>query len=185
MEWRRMLRDTADVYICAGCDRIVLRLEAPFSFVLPDVYHVDSILQKKKHTAEEREMLTAQLFRELCEICLERNIVLLTELNCDFYPVGQLLEYAERTVGLPQMYLTASTLQTADRLIARMGQWHRNSMQLALRLSDYPSAEELRAAYRSVAARYPAGRLGVITAADLRRISAVQSRVNQKIADLF
>jgi len=184
-QWQNSVRNTVKVYADAGCDRIVLRVGRDFSFSSPSVYQVDRILQKRKLAGEERDLLLTQLLRELCVLCLEKGMTLVLELQCDPAPAEQLLAYVGHTVGLPKTYVSASCLQTADRLIDLMGAHRQNPMRLAIRLGNFPSDEEVEALCRRICTRYPVGRLLVITAADLRRIFGVRDRFDENFRKMF
>jgi hypothetical protein len=164
---------------------VVFRLGREFSFVTPSVYQIERILPKKRTATEENCLLSAQVFRELCAICVENQLSLLLELQCDFSAAEKLLSYAKNTVGLPLLYVTAPDLATTDRLIDLMEIPGQHPMRLALRLEEYPSEEEMVRACQRIGARYPVGLLSVITAADLRRIDIAQEHFLEIFRKMF
>lgn len=183
--WRQRIRDTVARYARAGGDLAVLRLTRDFSFASPDPYHVGIALRSKRRSSSDEHMLTAQLLRELCEICAKTGMRLLVEADCDASLLS-LLDYTERSVGLPSTCIAASDAALRDRLIERMGEaGHNTDLRLAVRLSDAPCAEERQLEWKKLLARYPAGRLCVISAADLRVIADVQAEIVNELGLLF
>ena len=181
--WSARIRQAVEDYCARGCELVVLRLARDFSFRTPVPYHVELALRERGRGEETERLLTAQLMRELCTLCRERKLRLLLETDCDG-AACELLDYACKSVGLPQLFVTASNAATRDQLIERMADASYTSVRLAVRLSDLPTRSERAAAWESIAARYPLGRLCVLCAADLRMLEGVREELAGELSRL-
>lgn len=183
-DWSAWIRRTAEEYRAHGGEMILLRLSREFSFIAPDPHHVGLALREKRRSAQSNHLLTAQLVREVCVICRENGMRLLIESACDG-AICALLEYVKKSVGFPKLFATASDALTRDRLIECMKDASYSDVRLAVRLEDLPTKQERAAAWESIAARYPVGRLCVISGADLRMIGGVRKEIAEELARLY
>ena len=183
--WREQIRDALDAFCAKGCDRLVLRVEPLFAFSSPNPYRVGQLLAKRRTVREEEQMLLAQLVREICAYVATRGMPLSVEVKGELAETARLLEYTEQSVGLPPCLICTDSVSATDAAIDFIAREHQRPMRLSLRVSDYPSEAELARACACVAARYPFGRLAVITAADLRRLSGVQRYFDEIFCKMF
>lgn len=174
-QWHRRVRDTVERDHSAGCVGVLLRLPREYSFAEPNPYAIGGALSARRNS-DASNLLLSQLVREICEACVACGTALTMECACDA-SVAALLRYASRTVGIPSLCVCAKEAGTRDALISLAEEME---IRLALRLSDTPTEAELSLALDSIAARYPIGRVRLITGADLRQ-SAVAQRQAERL----
>lgn len=172
--WCSEIGDTVRSFARSGCRECVLRLDADFSFCKPNLYSVGEALKKKKRTWEDVCLLTAQLFRELCAVASEEDVAILLETHCS-HTVTELLDFADQSVGLPNLYVSADDRRTRDAVIDRMSRQHRNPIAFVIRHADVPSDFELVRTLEDLSGRYPLGRLCLVGGADLRQTRGIQA----------
>lgn len=175
--WEEELAALADCFARYGSNRIFFEFPNSFEFVSPDPYHVNLALAKEHQTAADHNLLTSQLFRMICALCIARGWGVHLQVGDCAEAAVALLTYAEKSVGLPELYWSTVSSVTRDTLLAFGYATHQNAVLPLLRLCDYPSDVELQTALSAYAARYPIGMLHVSYGADLRMELAEQARL--------
>ncbi len=183
-EWSSEIGRTVRLFAQAGCKECVLRLEADFSFCKPNPYTVREALKKRTKSREDLFLLTAQLFRELCSVALEENLVILLETRCSAAAV-ELLNMVERSVGLPPLFVSAADRWMRDAVIEWMAQPHQNQIVFAIRHSDVPSERAFSCAVEELSGLYPLGRLCLVSGVDLRQTSRMQVYMKACLDSVF
>ena len=157
-----------------GCVGVRLCLPADYRFLPPNPYAVESALARARRNSDERALLLSQQVREVSEACVAAGLPLLIECEGDG-SVAELLRYVGRTVGLPTLTVAVRSAQARDAMLTLA---ETQDLRIALRLCDAPTRTEMRQALEAMAARYPIGRVRLITGADLR-----QSAIARKQAE--
>ena len=164
-DWKQEMDAILDAYAKRGCDSVYYVLPETYRHQNPNLYLVERAL-----IGEEKrdDIVVAQVFRFLCEVCISRNWTLLLRMNSTESNTLRLLEFAEQTVGLPKIVWTTSDPILRAALLSGSAKGRTTNMICGMTLSDYPSDVELWGAISSYAARYPYGRLAVLSDCDLR-----------------
>lgn len=166
-------------FLKAGSKSVLFRLDRAFRFVQPSVYHVECALRSKKRTREQTDILTAQILREISVLCNEKNVPLRLLLECEGEECLSLLRYADRSTGLPALFWSAADRRGSEAMLSFASRPHQNEMRWALHCGYLASPAERSFALQFAAARYPVGRLTLVSGADLRYIDAVQDHYGQ------
>lgn len=177
---RERLREVCTRFLKRGCVGVRLRLAPNTAFVEPNPYAVEQALASRRRDGRTADLLAAQHLREVCEVCIEHRLPLTVECEGGV-EIGTLLRYVHRTVGVPR--LTVSPKDSAER-DALLSLAEELDLRIALRLRDVPTEREMADTLDSVAARYPIGRVRLITGADLRQ-SAVAQREAERLLCRF
>ena len=175
--WKRELKDPCQRFAECGCQTAFVTVGDRFCDPVPSVYHVDQCLCQGKEKEEDRRIKLAQVLRFLAEECVSRNWTLILRIHCPSREILSLLNRLERTVGLPNIIWSCADLLIAEALLRFSVQPHRNPVQWAISLSDFPSNEELAAGLSAYAARYPMGKLLALSHADLRFLPLKEQRL--------
>ncbi len=173
--WHTRLCTVVERFSRAGCAGVLLRLPADFSFAEPNVYAVGEALGMRRQSREAANLLLSQLVREISEACIACRLPLLLECECGG-TVGALLRYVRRTVGIPELCACARDAFARDALLDFAAE---SDIRIALRLADVPTEAELSFSVESLAARYPIGRVRLVTGADLRESAAAQRQAER------
>ena len=154
--------------MCARLDQILMQnplriirfdLDEQTSMQRPSLYHVEQALQKKHRSVEDYSLLLAQVLRFVCE-CAKKSDVRI-HLHADTPQVVGLLRELEKSVGLPPMLCFSHDDSTQDALI----DWIRTTSApvcLGLVYHNFLSYEHFEHAVRSLAKKYPIGKLSVL-----------------------
>lgn len=180
--WKNEMQNVLEAFEEMGCRSVYFQLPKDFCDIEPNVYSVEQALSGKR---KDKNLLTAQAFRFLCEAVLSRDWSLILRAECKEYDVISLLKRAERTVGLPHLIWTTANVNTRDALLSFPFQDHKNGIQCGICLGDYPSDTELEAAISAYAARYPIGRLAVIWGGDLRYTAYERERFEKQVQTIL
>lgn len=175
--WSAQIAATVANFAQKGSQKVLLSLEKNFDFVLPSIYQADRALSLAKKDKQAENLLLSQLVRELCTACKQNNLllVLLCHQNAD--AVVELLEYCEDAVGLPRLCWSMHRATDAQALLEFAAQPHQNEIFAALFYENILTQAELSAAIEGWQVRYPGGRLGFITARDLRQMPVSQAHI--------
>lgn len=176
--WHARVRSTVERLAASGSVGVRLCLPEDYHFSAPNPYAVETALARTRRDAAAKDLLLSQLAREVSEACVAAGLPLTVEFACDT-SASELLRYVRSTVGLPEVTVAAGARETRNALIGLSAEL---DLRIALRLSDTPTAAEMRAAMESVAARYPIGRVRLITGADLRQSAAAQAQAESFFA---
>lgn len=169
-EWQERIREVFAHFLEHGCVAVRLSLPSDTSFVEPNPYAVGQSLASRHRDKRESALITAQLLREMSAVCILYNLPLTLEC-AGRTEIGEMLRYVSRTVGLPPLTVSPKDPDERDALLSLADQ---TDLRIALRLSDVPTEREMADALESMAARYPIGRVRLITGADLRHSGVAQ-----------
>ena len=172
--WRERIGTVIQQFCQNGARAVRITLARTFAFVQPDLYHVELAL--KKPSSAEKDILTWQLFRELCEVCQSLSMTLLVEIHCQPQEAVALLRYAQKNVGLPTVNWSADPA-AAREILAFQAEARGVCMNWCLRSGEYLTEDALASAIKVAASCYPAGRLQFLTALDLRFSRFEQKRI--------
>lgn len=175
--WHTRVRDTVLRLASVGCVGVRLCLPEGYRFIAPNPYAAEAALGKTRRDPDTKNLLLSQLTREVSEACVAARLPLLAECACDT-SVTALLRYVREAVGLPETTVAASVSETRNSLIGIAAAC---DLRIALRLFDAPTEAEMKQALASVAARYPIGRVRLITEADLRQSVLAQKQAEQML----
>ena len=103
-------------------------------------------------------------------------MTLLLRASCEGEDTVKLLRRAVKTVGVPNLIWSTNRYAAREELLKLSQQPHDREIRCAILLSDFPSDDELRYAINEYAARYPLGRLAVLSNSDLRILAYEQKR---------
>ena len=181
LQWRGEIERTLSAYREAGCRQLLLRFSAEGEFIAPDVYHVEKALRATTRSAAQKQLLSIQLMRELCELCPKMDLTLILEGDSCAKTTVKLLQYAEQTVGLPKICWVCNDCRHADAMLAFIAEKHDSPMYLALRMDEVLTDAEFLDAMYSVGARYPVGHVSFITACDLRMMPFLQKDLKNRM----
>ena len=174
-DWQREIACAVEKTHKRGGDTVRVCLPRHYHFEAPDRYHVEQALQRGRSTSQQKALLLSQLVRELCGICRAASMRLLVEVDCDAREAAALLEYAERTVGLPTLFW-GSHPKNADAMLDFQARERASETAWCWRTRELPSRQELLAELDAAAARYPSGRLQIITGTHLLLSPYAQKR---------
>lgn len=181
LRWRGEIERTLSAYREAGSRQVLLRFSAEGEFVAPDVYHVEKALRATAKSAAQKQLLSTQLMRELCEICQKMDLTLILEGDSCAKTTVKLLQYAEQTVGLPKTCWVCNDCRHADAMMTFIAEKHNSPMHLALRMDEVLTDAEFLDAMDSLGARYPVGRISFVTARDLRMMPFLQKDLKKRL----
>lgn len=177
--WEAEMQAVLDGFGRRGCSSVFYRLPKDYTDVAPNPYSVEQVLTPK---TKNEHLLLAQGFRFLSEACAKRGWTLLLRVECNPEDALALLKRTERTVGIPTLVWTTSRTDVRDTLLDFTAQSHSSTVRCGLFLADHPSDLELDLALSTLAARYPLGRLAVLSGVDLRHAAYERSRVQSWIS---
>ena len=168
--WNERIRTVLSSLSEQGCVGVRFLTGAAYEFTEPNPYAVDRALATRRRGRDAENLLLSQLLREICGACTETGLPLTVECEGDA-AAAELLRYVRRTVGLPPITVSARMPATRDALLSLAEE---ADIRMAIRLSDAPTARELSDTLEAMAARYPIGRVRLITGADLRQSALAQ-----------
>ena len=174
-DWSTYIENLLEAFLQKGARAVRILLDSSYTFVLPDVYHVEKALSRVGGVGE-RNLLLSQLFRELCAACRKYTVELFIEADCAPAEAVALVRYAQKSVGLPILSWCAQG-DTAAALIAFQSDAARETITRSLRTRDALTEEALRQTITEEAQRYPLGCMRFLTAQDLRFSTFEQERV--------
>ncbi len=174
-EWKKDADATVETFSAVGCKSASLTLQDKDVFRAPSVYHIDQILRNPQADGGDG-LWQAQMLRFLAEICRKRGWTLYLRLQCSVEYALALLKWMEQTVGLPKLIWSTSRVDVQNALFTYFEAPHGCEQSFALCTKDTPSEIEWRDALQVCAARYPLGRICVLTCTDLRRTRSEQAR---------
>lgn len=148
-EWEAEMRVTLDVFCKSGGDVVLFAPDAAVCAEVPNLYRVEQSLRHGVHTP----MLTAQVFRFLAVELQKRNMILLIDTKLCGEGVLNLLNYAERSVGLPRLIWMGADRDTCQALWAWQSCPH--GFEIRYAVNKAITDRELQA----IAHTYPIGRL--------------------------
>jgi hypothetical protein len=180
LQWRGEIERTLFAYREVGSRQVLLRFSAE-EFVAPDVYHVEKALRATVRSAAQKQLLSIQLMRELCELCPKMDLTLILEGDSCAKTIVKLLQYAEQTVGLPKICWVCNDCRHADAMLVFVAEKHDSPMYLALRMDEVLTDAEFSDAMHSLGARYPVGSVSFVTASDLRITSFLQKNLKNRM----
>ena len=159
-EWREEM----DAILAQACSAppaqwIRIDLNEQIGDQRPSLYHVEQVLQKKKRTRADHAVLSAQVFRYVCEYCKETDVRVVVHL--DTPREIELLKHIEKSVGLPPVLCVANGEKVQDTLVDLICS-ARVPIALALDYDDFSSYPDFAFAAVSLAKKYPLGRLTVL-----------------------
>ena len=172
-----------EAFFKKGCRQLLISLDSAYGFVRPDPYHVSVALQSKGKERQSRSIILSQLFRKASAFALQNGMQILLLADCDASSARELLAYTERAVGLPTLYWASKSSAVTDVILHWQTLPHQNPVYMTLRLSDLPSREECASAIRSAAARYPIGRICMVTESPLLLLTQAQERMREILTD--
>ena len=107
------------------------------------------------------------------------NVWLMAVLVCDknAYDASELLQYCEESVGLPPLCWCICEAREALPLLEFSAKPHRSEIFAALAHKSTMTQQELTDVLNGWRVRYPIGRLGFITACDLRQTPSAQKYI--------
>lgn len=175
--WRDEIAATVAHFATYGCQKVVLHLPKEFCFVIPSVYHVERALQLSKRDREAANLLICQLTRELCGILQESDTLLVLVCEGNASDLADLLEYAERSVGLPRLCWSLRDARDAYALLNFTAKQHKNEILAALLYEGIMTERELSDTIESWKMRYPIAKLCYLTARDLRQMPHAQAHI--------
>ncbi len=175
--WSAEIASVVAHFAANRCQKMVLRLQKGFDFVVPSRYHVDRALTLAKKDREAINLLTCQLMRELCIAAQQHNLLLVLICEEDPAALKRLLEYAEGNVGLPRICWSARAAREAHALLDFTAQAHKSEVFAAFSYENVMTQNELSDALGAWQVRYPVGRLCFLTACDLRQTSYAQAHL--------
>lgn len=179
-DWRSRVEQTVKHFVVHGARTVRFMLKRDFAFVRPDIYHVERALMSRRRSAEEVCLLQSQLFRDLCEICKHNEAGILLEADCAERDAVALLKYTMRSVGMPRLDWCAVGA-CAEGLTDEQAGVRDFDMRRCLRLSDVLTDAALYDTIRKIAVNYPSGNLGIVTACDLRYLSAARKKASDAL----
>ena len=138
---------------------ILFTLPKTYRFLAPDPYHVESAL---KNGGEAQNLLLSQLMRILSEECSRKDLCLILRIECDTKEAVRLLEYTEVRVGLPELILSAKSLEDIALLCPLVAKGSKKKRRFAVCPADFYTTDCYYRFLTSYAACYPIGMLGQI-----------------------
>ena len=174
-DWQGETASAVEKMRSKGGDVVRICLPDDYRFEIPDLYHAEQALLQDRRTQQQEWVLLSQLVRGICSLGCS-SVRLLLEIECDARQAADLLEYVERTVGLPTLFW-ASSPQNADAMLTLQAREHAREMAWCWRLRELPSKGELLGELEAVSARYPLGRLQILTDTNLLLSRYAQGRV--------
>ena len=176
--WTAEIASTVANFAKNRCETIVLHLSNGFRFISPSLYGVDRALSLSKRDREATDLLTSQLVRELSAAAQEQNLLLVLVCDNNSASAVNLLEYVEKSVGLPQICWVLREAKDAQSLLNFTAKAHKNEIFAALAYDNVMTARELDDVLDSWQMRYPIGRLCYVTARDLRQTPWAQAHIS-------
>ncbi len=174
--WEEEILSVLAAYRARGADTVFASLGAGYRFSAPDPYHVGEALKRRSRGEEERSLLTGQLLRILSAACLRDGMRLCLSIESATGDTMALLGYLRRTVGLPPLLWTTTSREIQDAMLALAREPGGQGMEWMLKLSHTPTEQGLREAMAEAGARYPRGRLRLLSLSDLRLSRFVRER---------
>lgn len=161
-----MVRMIDQLFEKGGCC-VYFRLANETAYEIPSLYHVEQAL--KGNSSERNGLLLAQILRQLCLICRQKEMTLYLDIeSIGSKRVVQLLEHICKIIGLPHTVIFTRDLPTLDAMISLIPTLPIGLVTVGFLTGNYPSTIELKTAYEATVARYPAGLLNVFCSYDLR-----------------
>ena len=179
--WSEEIGKVASHFAMRGCRKIVLQIPDDFVFVTPSRYHADRALTSRKRDRGVEHLLICQLARELCITAQENDFLLVFVCRNHSAELAHLLEYAEQSVGLPRICWSVRDAKEAQMLLDFSARAHENAIFASIPFESVMTEAELLEALRAYQMRYPIGRLGFLTARDLRYTSFAQASVEHML----
>lgn len=179
-DWHARILSVTERFSSAHCVGVLLRIPSDFSFEEPNIYAVGEALAGRRERGASG-LLLSQLAREVSAACALHRLPLLVEFSCG-RAAAALLRYEHRSVGLGELCVSARMPEARDALLDFATE---KSIRIALRLPDVPTESEMEAAVESMAARYPIGRVRLITGADLRESGEAQTRAEDLLCRII
>lgn len=173
--WQKALSSAASEFCDAGCQGVIVRLDRSFCFLQPSIYHVENALKSQKRTREETDLLIVQILRELSALCQTKSLTLHLLIECSGREAAAALRYVQRSVGLPVLCWSAATREGSEEMLSFSAQPTQSDAFWSLYGMYLKSHMELTAALQFAAARYPIGRLSLVSGADLRYRDTVRA----------
>lgn len=183
--WSLEMREICDAFALAECHAVYLRLPKSFCFSEPNPYSVNGCLSDETADRKNNGLLLTQTARFLCKLCRERQWKLILRIDCGGDAATSLLAYLGRTVGLPAVVWSAASFETGDALLAFFAKEGLFDARYALLLADYPSDAELVYAISSRAARYPLGRIAMISGGQLLDQAFARARAERVLNQML
>ena len=175
--WSAQIASAVANFAQKGSRKVLLTIEKNFDFSIPSIYQVDRALSLSKKDKQAENLLLSQLVRELCTACKQNDLmmVLICHQNAD--AITNLLQYCKDAVGLPRLCWAMKDARDADALLKFTAQPQQNEIFAALLYQNILTQAELSATVEGWQVRYPIGRLGFITACDLRQTPMAQAHI--------
>ena len=175
--WSAEIATTVAHFASRGCTKVVLHLDKDFGFVRPSLYHVDRALSVGKKDRQTTNLLLCQLARELCAAAQKNALMAVLVCDKNAYDASELLQYCEESVGLPPLCWCICEAREALPLLEFSAKPHRSEIFAALAHKSTMTQQELTDVLNGWRVRYPIGRLGFITACDLRQTPSAQKYI--------
>ena len=165
--WEAEMEQATNALWAKGGRCLYFKITDQLAYEIPSVYHVEQALHI--HSTEQTALLLTQALRQLCLVCRQKEMTLYLDIeSIAKKQVILLLERLYKSVGLPHTVFFTRDLTTLEAMISLSASLPIGLLSGSFVTGNYPSANELKAAYESTVARYPAGLLNVFYGFDLR-----------------